>query len=249
MAEIRFIADFGVEVIVPVGGATPHVVRQEMLRALRRYGRLGWRAVRVPPRGFRFPLASEPDFDWSLLGGRRGSCVVDGEEREGVWFADRFYTRREFAANPRQKLGPAVKFSRGALATDPPEFVEEGDGGFRYVTLAVFRGDGRAREEFAVPSAVDNETESSHRTAEREASGAGVPPLPPQDDHEALLFFIRFVGPRIEEDATFELDGREERLKQFARDHWSEIRAELPIARAVANAMAAAVRTATSEAA
>ena len=34
--------------------------------------------------------------------------------------------------------------------------VEEGEGSFSYVTLAVFRGDGRRREEYAVPSAAVN---------------------------------------------------------------------------------------------
>lgn len=48
----------------------------------------------------------------------------------------------------------AVKYSRGARSTDPPEIVEHGGGEFRYVTLAVFRGDGRRREEYATPSAI-----------------------------------------------------------------------------------------------
>jgi hypothetical protein len=70
----------------------------------------------------------------------------------GVWYAGQFYTRRELEPNPRMKLAAAVKYSRGAKNTDPPEIIEEGDGSFRYVTLAVFRGDGRRREEFATPS-------------------------------------------------------------------------------------------------
>ena len=49
------------------------------------------------------------------------------------------------------KMGAAVKYSRGARQGDPPGAVKEGDGSFRYVTLAVFRGEGRRREEFAVP--------------------------------------------------------------------------------------------------
>jgi hypothetical protein len=44
-----------------------------------------------------------------------------------------------------------VKYSRGARTTDPAEVVEDGGGDFRYVTLALFRGDGRRREEYAVP--------------------------------------------------------------------------------------------------
>jgi len=45
---------------------------------------MGWRSGDVPAGGFRFPLANEAYFDWRLIGGRRGSCTVDGEEREGV---------------------------------------------------------------------------------------------------------------------------------------------------------------------
>jgi hypothetical protein len=240
MAEIRFTADLGAEVTVSVGGESPREVRQAVLGALRQFGRLGWRAVRVPTRGFRFPLEAEPGFDWSLLGARRARCTVDGEERDGVWFADRFYTRRELAPNPRQKLGPAVKYSRGARSTDPAELVEEGDGGFRYVTLAVFRGGGRPREEFHV-SDMDSSAAPDGDAERRQTADDGVPPLPNQDDHKALLLFIRSVGPRLDDAATFDLEGRTENLKQFAREHWAEIKAQLPVARAVANAMAAAL--------
>lgn len=51
----------------------------------------------------------------------------------------------------RKGLARAVKYSRGARSTDPPEIFEDGGGDFRYVTLAVFRGDGRRREELAIP--------------------------------------------------------------------------------------------------
>lgn len=155
MAEIRFFTELGVEVFVSVEGAGARELRQAVFRALREYGSVGWRAVSVPPGGLRFPLASEPDFDWRLLGARRGTCVIESEEREGVWHAGQFYTRREFEANPRMKLGHAVKYSRGAKNTDPPEAVEEGDGSFKYVTLAVFRGDGKWREEYGIPAQED----------------------------------------------------------------------------------------------
>jgi hypothetical protein len=240
MAEIRFTVDFGAEVLVPVQGATARELRQAVLRALRQFGRLGWQAARVPPRGFRFPLALEPEFDWALLGARRATCVIDGEERHGVWFADQFYTRRELSANPRQKLGPAVKFSRGARATDGPEVVEEGDGSFRYVTLAVFRGEGRGRDEYRIPEA-GSDREQIEDDAPGVRTAAAAPLLPQQDDHEALLLFIRVVGPRVPEEATFEIGGRVEALKQFTREHWSAIRSELPTAQAVATAMAAAL--------
>ena len=156
MATVRFINELGAEVFVPVSGEMAREIRQAVLGTLREYGRMGWRSGEVPPGGFRFPLANEPDFDWRLVGGRRGNCTVDGEEREGVWYAGHFYTRRELEPNRRMKLAAAVKYSRGAKNTDPPEIVEEGDASFRYVTLATFRGEGRRREEYAMPSATGN---------------------------------------------------------------------------------------------
>ncbi len=62
---------------------------------------------------------------------------------QGVWHGGQFYTRRELAEQQRKGLARAVRYSRGARSTDPPEIVEDGGGDFRYVTLAVFRGDGR----------------------------------------------------------------------------------------------------------
>lgn len=165
MTEIRFTADLGAEVRVPLLGDTAQEVRQALFRTLREYGSLGWRAIPIPPGGLRFPLANEPDFDWRLVGGRRGRGTVEGEEREGVWYDGQFYSRRQFEANPRRKLGPAVKYSRVAKNGDTPEAVEEADGGFGYVTLAVFRGDGRRREVYAIPREdAELEGTSSHVT-------------------------------------------------------------------------------------
>ncbi len=152
MSMIRFFSDLGTEVFVPVDGKTAQQVRLNVLRTLREFGRMGWRSGQVPRGGFRFPLANEPDFDWHLIGARRGTCTIDGAERQGVWFAGQFYTRRELEPNARMKLVAAVKYSRGAKNTDPPAIVEEGDGSFKYVTLAVFRGDGRRKEEYATAS-------------------------------------------------------------------------------------------------
>ena len=152
MAEVRFFTDLGAEVRVPVDGDTPQTLRQSVLQTQRALGQLGWRCCPLPPGGFTFPLASEPDFDWRLLGARRGICTIDSEERDGVWYAGQFYTRRALDPNPRMKLGRAIKYSRGARSTDPAEGVEGEEGSaFRYVTLAVFRGEGRRREEYAVP--------------------------------------------------------------------------------------------------
>ncbi|MGQ0561162.1 MAG: single-stranded DNA-binding protein [Gemmatimonadota bacterium] len=175
MATVRFVNELGAEVLVSVKGDTASQVRRAVLHALREYGRMGWRGD-VPRGGFRFPLANESDFDWRLIGARPGTVTIDGEERQGVWYAGYFYTRRDLEPNPRMKLAAAVKYSRGAKSTDPPDIVEEGDGSFRYVTLAVFRGDGRRREEYAMPSAaVAPRAERGKPPFNGASAGAAVP--------------------------------------------------------------------------
>jgi hypothetical protein len=124
MASLRFLTELSAEVLVPLEGNTPQELRSAVLRAQRAFGQQGWRCCPLPPGGFLFPLANEPDFDWRLLGARRGACTVEGEERDGVWYAGHFYTRRALDPNPRMKLGRAIKYSRGARSTDPAEGVE-----------------------------------------------------------------------------------------------------------------------------
>jgi hypothetical protein len=170
MATLRFITDLGAEVLVRVEGRNALEIRRAVLQTLREYGRLGWRSGDIPAGGFRFALADEPDFDWSLIGGRRAAITVQGEERQGVWYDGHFYTRRELEPNRRMKLSAAVKYSRGAKNSDAPGIVEEGEGAFRYVTLAVFRGEGRRHAEYATSSPAANRTNRANGTA----AGAGV---------------------------------------------------------------------------
>lgn len=151
MATIRFTTDLNAEVYVSVKAENPRALQRAVLDALRACGELGWRSGTVPPGGYRFPLANEPDFEWALIGARRGTCTIDGEERDGVWHAGLFYSRRELREQERKRLKHAVKYSRGARSTDPPEIVEDGGGEFRYVTLAVFRGDGNAARNTLCP--------------------------------------------------------------------------------------------------
>lgn len=92
-------------------------------------------------------LAAHRRMSWDMSGQK-------GKEREGVWHAGMFYSRRELVEQDRNSLKHAVKYSRGTRGTDPPQIVEDGGGEFRYVTLAVFRGDGRRREEYATPAAI-----------------------------------------------------------------------------------------------
>ncbi len=171
MARVRFFTELDAEVLIPVGGDTPEELRQAVLRAQRAFGQLGWRSASLPPGGFHFALANEPDFDWRLLGARRGTCTVDGQERDGVWYAGQFYTRRALDPNPRMKLGRAIKYSRGARSTDPAEMVEGEEGSaFRYVTLAVFRGEGKRREQYAVPREAPAASPGRSREATRSAT-------------------------------------------------------------------------------
>jgi hypothetical protein len=239
MVQVRFTTELGTEVLVPIEGTTPSALRQAVLDAQREFGGIGWRSCPVPLRGFRFPLASEPDFDWRLLSARRGTGTIDGEVRDGVWYCGQFYTRRALDPNPRMKLERAIKYSRGANGTDPEEIVEGEDGSFRYVTLAIFRGEGRRREEYAIPRATRAEGGRVDRASESRPA-EDLPPLPSPDDHEALLRYIREVRPRVSHDATIVIADRRHSLKPYARDHWKEIKEDLPIARQVVNAVATA---------
>ena len=92
------------------------------------------------------PLENEPDFDWSLIGGR-GWTSPDGEV--GVMWRGSFYKRREYAAKTTGvKMPAAVKFSRGARPTDPEDIKEGDEAGIQYVTLCTFKG-GKRQEQWA----------------------------------------------------------------------------------------------------
>lgn len=247
MAEVRFTTELGVEVLIPVEGSTPHELRRAVLNTQREFGEVGWHSCPIPPRGFRFPLANEPDFDWRLIGARRGTGRVNGEERDGVWHQGQFYTRRALDPNPRMKLERAIKYSRGAKSTDPEEIVEGEEGAFRYVTLAVFRGEGRRREEYAMPRPALATGNSDRGSASIQSTEP--PPLPAQNDHDSLLQYIREVGPGVSDEATIVIARQRHSLKQYARDHWSEIKEQLPVARQVANAIVAAIAAPGEEAA
>jgi hypothetical protein len=172
-ASVRFLTRFGAEVLVPVDAPSAADLDRAVLELQRELGRLRWRACSPPPGGHLFPLTNEPDFDWALLGAERGKGAGDRADEEGVWAHDGFYTRRELEANSRKNLKPAIKYSRGARPTDPPEVVE-GDGDYRYVTLCIFRGGGR-REELAVPKGGTGQgrgSEAERAVARAEPAGA-----------------------------------------------------------------------------
>lgn len=143
MLHIEFTTDLGARVTVDVERP------EQLLEVQRRYGRLGWYSGDVPAGGFQFPLENEPDFDWTLLGGRKFT-TEDGEE--AVYCRGAVWKRRELAAVDTRKLRlpQAVKYSRGARPTDPEHLREKSDGEIEYVTLAIFRG-GRRNPTYATP--------------------------------------------------------------------------------------------------
>ncbi|MGH7578125.1 MAG: single-stranded DNA-binding protein [Longimicrobiales bacterium] len=120
MATIRFTTDLHAEVYVSVKGENPRALRRAVLDTLRACGALGWRSGTVPPGGYRFPLANEASFDWRLIGARRGTCAIDGDEREGVWHAGLFYSRRELREQERKRLKHAVNTAAAPGAPTRP---------------------------------------------------------------------------------------------------------------------------------
>ena len=65
----------------------------------------------------------------------------------------------------------------------------------------------------------------------------------PTSEHEAMLEFIRAVGPRVGDGAQIRIDRRPRNLKEFVRENWAAIKEQPRIARAVVFA----VETATGE--
>ncbi|MXV21186.1 single-stranded DNA-binding protein [Deinococcus xianganensis] len=122
------------------------------LRALQReYGRRGYRPEgEIPCGGLQLPYAQHDTFDWSLIGATPWTSP-DGDR--GVIHDGSFYKLRELEAvdSRKMKLPQALKYSRGARETDPEHLVEEGSGEFKYRTLIMFRGGGKAMPEFSLP--------------------------------------------------------------------------------------------------
>jgi hypothetical protein len=68
-------------------------------------------------------------------------------------------------------------------------------------------------------------------------SGAGPRAEPPPADHEAMLAYIRAVGPRVEAAATIRMQRRTRNLRAFVRENWAAIKEQPRVARAVVEAV------------
>lgn len=165
MLQIEFVTDLGAKVLVPV----EH--ENKLLDVQRHYGRLGWTSGEIPAGGYMFPLESEHDFDWSLIGARKWKSP-DGEEL--IIHRGHAYRRRELEAvdSRKMKLPAAIKYSRGAKVSDPPHVRERADGDIEYVSLAIFRG-GKRQERYAIPQAAQGQ-----RPAPNPAQAATPAPQP-----------------------------------------------------------------------
>lgn len=125
------------------------VPEEKLLAAQRYYGKMGWTTGNIPAGGYQFPLDNHDDFDWSLIGARKWK-TPEGEEV--IIHRGHTYRRRDLEAvdNRKMKLPAAIKYSRGAKASDPEHVKEKGEGDIFYVSLAIFRG-GKRQEKYAVP--------------------------------------------------------------------------------------------------
>jgi hypothetical protein len=58
-----------------------------------------------------------------------------------------------------------------------------------------------------------------------------------REEHEALLVFIKGMGPRIGEEAEIEIGGHARNLKQYVRENWTAMKEQLALARTVVEAI------------
>lgn len=134
--EATFYHENGLQVSVKIDLDNPG-------RAMRGMGSLGYTPCLVQPiGGFKFPLAAEEKFAWDSIGGR---LWLNPEGEVVVFWRGEAYKRRVLEAvdSRKMKLPAAVKYSRGSKSYDPEYMREKADGEFEYVTLAIFRGNGR----------------------------------------------------------------------------------------------------------
>lgn len=134
-AEIEFVTDLNARV-------TLHVPLGHVQHYQRYLGRLGWTSTELLRGGLLAPYAIEPDFDWLLLGARK----VEFPDETKVFFRGDWYVRRVLeevkpGRKYREGLPPAVKYSRGAKPSDPPELIEK-SGEVELVPLITFKGAG-----------------------------------------------------------------------------------------------------------
>ncbi|MBV9775065.1 MAG: hypothetical protein JO040_14020 [Gemmatimonadetes bacterium] len=58
-----------------------------------------------------------------------------------------------------------------------------------------------------------------------------------REEHDALLVFIKGMGPRIGEEAEIEIGGHARNLRQYVRENWTAMKEEPTLARTVVEAI------------
>lgn len=58
-----------------------------------------------------------------------------------------------------------------------------------------------------------------------------------REEHEAMLQFIRGIGPKVKPDTEIEVGGATRNLKEFVRESWPTIKEQFRVARSVVDAV------------
>lgn len=58
-----------------------------------------------------------------------------------------------------------------------------------------------------------------------------------REEHEAMLEFVRTVGPRVEDGLEVEIAGRTQNLKSFVRENWAGMKEQVRLTKAVVEAL------------
>lgn len=77
----------------------------------------------------------------------------------------------------------------------------------------------------------------------RPGGASGLRVARPRDEHEALLEFIRTVGPGVGDEAAIEVDGHSRGLKQYVRENWPAMKERVSLAREVVEVVERATGT------
>ncbi len=97
-----------------------------------------------------------------------------------------------------------------------------------------FRWDPPALPAWALPAAPASAQAPAEADPEREA-------------HDAMLEFVRRVGPKVEDGAEIRINRKLRNLKEFVRENWPTIKEQPRVARAVVEAIESATGTAFGE--
>jgi len=171
-----------------------------LLSTLRKYGKNGWSSGDIPAGGLVLPYCMADTFDWTLIGARPYTNA-DGEQ--AVMHRGHSYKRRDFEAKTTGVKMPAcIKYSRGAKPTDPPHLKEGDESGVQYVTLIMFKGTGKALNQYEVPS-TNKPTEQRQQPTQAPQNTPTAPDQTPPDRTQKARaqYFAIVKGTLFEQDA------------------------------------------------